>query len=71
MTEYLLKKFDDRPVQAAVIEKYIPAGEIWCMRGVAFIPSELGSRLGPSDDALLIGTSAYPAWSLSQPRPVV
>lgn len=62
---YLLRVYDDVPPQAAVVEMYLPAGEIWQMRGTVYVPPELGAEMGAPDDAMLIGMQAFPAWNLS------
>ena len=59
----LLRRFDAIPVTCAVVELYLPADEVWTLRGIAYVTPDLGARLGPPNDALAIGTHAFPAWS--------
>jgi hypothetical protein len=61
--------FDDAPATCVVIDPYVPVNEIWVVRGVAYASSVFAERLGPSDDAFLIGTNAWPAWTVG-PRQV-
>lgn len=67
---YLLRVCDDVPPQAAVVEPvFLADGEICQWRGIVFIPPELGAEMGEPDDAMLIGTQAFPAWNLAREMP--
>lgn len=66
---YKLVCWDDRKPAAAVVEKYLPNGEMWQWKGILFVPPELGAELGTPDDAILVGTSAFPAWNLAGEMP--
>ena len=61
---YCFVKYDEKPPQAILAASYTPVGEIWQVFGFLFVPRELAAKLGEPDDAVLIGTYAFPAWSV-------
>lgn len=60
----MLRRTDAEPIAAAVVERYLPVGELWARNGLLFVPPEIGAALGEPTDAMLIGTNAFPAWTL-------
>lgn len=67
--DWLLRKYDDIPPTHALVEKYLPAGEVWQSHGYLFVTPELGRDMGPTNAIVTLGGTEWPAWKLTGEQP--